>query len=471
MTVRHDRHTPGGVTPTTAVDVLANAKTLMSGNRHSVMAKTLDDNTVLTRPDQLVKSRQMQIQTRLTPDSLIRDAWAPTNNAFMDFRIMPSNNIHYADNLTFVLQVTNPQPPGGDFMLLGPWYQMFDRIEILPDGTSTADQIYPLQAFLMTAMTRTDEQRAMAASNEGINRDTNRNSLLNTYQLVNYDAAFQGLGIRLNPGENYTYRFQVGSILDFADMFLPCIQTFPTIRFYFGGRNFQMSTSPTLATDYPRLANAELLVSGTFLTDPGQVSAYKDYYTSYPSISNGIMYDRQTLPPFTPTSNVETADNLLTGLSGKMAGFFLVLKEQNLGNEFQFSPGNTGNQSFKHLDKFTFKQMDGTVQSFEKQDVDWFRTIMASKQWPSCVSLEKCILWYPFCTDPMALYHQGADTGSYQFTTRESFRAIPLTVPFNALTPATQYSFEAFGVRYGQMISHKGLLSAFKMDEKPFVAN
>ena len=469
LQVHHNNTSPGGVTPTTAVDVLSDAKSLVSGNRHGVITKTTDGRDVLTRPQQLIKSKQMTVQTRLTSDTLVANAWAPTNNQYMDFRIMPSSNIHYVDELTFVFTVTNnlPTPPlgGNNDMYLGPWYQMFDRIELLADGTSTQDQIYPLQAFLMTSVTRKDEERAMAAENEGINRDTSRNSAIDRYLLTNYDAYNHGNGIVLAPGDSHIYRFKCGTLLDYADLFLPNLTTWPTIRFYFGGKNFEMSTSPVLAdlTKYPTLTNAELLLSGTFLGSPQQLAAYKDYYNSFPSVSCGLMYDRQTLQPYTAVTGQESTDLILTGMSGKMAGLFVVMKPPNLSNEAQFSPGNA--QTFVHLDKVTFKQQDGTVQSFEKQDVDWFRSILFAKQWPSCVALEKCILWYPFCSDPMSLIHYGADTGSYQMTTRESFRFTPLTVTNNAV-PGTPVVIEVFGVRYGQLIYCKGMLNAFKSDDK-----
>jgi hypothetical protein len=460
----HNNRTPGGVNPTTATDALASAKAVSSGNRHSVMTKTNTDQPVITRPTQLVKTKQMTVQTKLTADALVGNAWAPTNSQYMDFRLMPSQNIHYVDDMDFVFTVKNNQPsPAGLDMLLGPWYQMFDRIELLADGTSTADQLYPLQLFLIDQCTRKDEERAMAAENEGINRDTRRDSNTNSYLLTNYDAYNHGTGILLHPQEQHTYRFRVGSLLDYADLFLPCLETWPCIRFYFGGNNFQMALSATLTHDYPVLVNAELLLSGTYLGDANQLAAYKDYYSNYMSISNGVMYDRQIVTPFPINSGAETADIVLTGLSGKVAGIFALMKNPTLSNQAQFSPG--GAQTFTHLDKVTFKQQDGTVQSFERQDVDWFRSIMWAKQWPSCIALEKCILWYPFCSDPMGLLHYGTDSGSYEMTTREIFKFTPLAVTDNTFANGDTKTVEFFAVRYGQLIYHKGKLSAFKMTE------
>jgi hypothetical protein len=460
----HNNRTPGGVNPTTATDALASAKAVASGNRHSVMTRTNTDVQVITRPTQLVKTKQMTVQTKLTADTLVGNGWATTNSQYMDFRLMPSQNIHYVDEMDFVFTVKNDQPTvGGSNMILGPWYQMWDRIELLADGTSTADQLYSFQLFIMNQCTRRDEERAMSAANEGINRDTDRNSLSNPYTLVNYDAAGHGNGITLVPQQQYTYRFKVGSILDYADLFLPCLETWPCIRFYFSGKNFQMSTSPVLNTDYPRLVNAELLLSGTYLGDPQQLAAYKDYYSNYMSISNGIMFDRQIVSPFPINTGTETADIVLTGLSGKIAGIFSVMRDQSLTNEQQYSPGS--GQTFVNLDKVTFKQQDGTVQSFERQDVDWFRSVLWAKQWPSCLALEKCILWYPFCSDPMGLLHFGTDSGSYEMTTREIFKYTPTTVVDNAFVDGDVKTMEFFAVRYGQLIYHRGKLSAFKMTE------
>jgi hypothetical protein len=461
--LQHNNRVPGGVNPTTATDALASAKSIASGNRHSVMTRTNTDQPVITRPTQLVKTKQMTVQTKLTADAQLPNAWATTNSQYMDFRIMPSQNIHYVDDIDFIFTVKNNQAVGGSNMLLGPWYQMFDRVELLADGTSTADQLYPIQLFLIDQCARRDEERAMAAFNEAINRDTNRDSGTDSYDLTNYDAYNHGTGYLLAPQEQHTYRFKVGTLLDFADLFLPTLETWPCIRFYFGGKNFQMSGSPTLLTDFPILANAELLLSGTYLGDPSQLEAYKNYYRDYMSISNGIMYDRQIVTPFPINNNSETADIVLTGLSGKVAGIFALMKNQNLTNQAQFSPG--GAQTYTHLDKVTFKQQDGTVQSFERQDVDWFRSIMWAKQWPSCLALEKCILWYPFCSDPMGLLHFGTDSGSYEMTTREIFKFTPLSVANNTFTDGDVKTVEFFAVRYGQLIYHRGKLSAFKMTE------
>lgn len=461
--VHHNNRVPGGVNPTTAVDALASAKSVASGNRHSVMTRTNTDQPVITRPTQLVKTKQMTVQTKLTADAQVANAWAPTNSQYMDFRLMPSQNIHYVDEMDFVFTVKNPEAVGGDDMYLGPWYQMFDRVELLADGTSTADQAYAVQLFLINQCARKDEERAMAAENEGINRDAVRTSGTNPYLLTNYDAYNHGAGIVLGPQEQHVYRFKVGTLLDYADLFLPCLETWPCIRFYFGGKNFQMSTSPTLNTNYPLLVNAELLLSGTYLGDPNQLQAYKDYYSNYMSISNGVMYDKQVVTPFPINNNAETSDIVLTGLSGKVAGLFIMMRNSSLSNEAQFSPG--GAQTFTHLDKITFKQQDGTVQSFERQDVDWFRSVMWAKQWPSCINLEKGFCWYPFLSDPMGLLHYGTDSGSYEMSTREIIKLTPKSVTNNTFTDGDVKTVEVFAVRYGQLIYHRGKLSAFKMTE------
>lgn len=447
-------------------DLLDSVKAQNSGNRHSATIKGKNNHVFRTRASQLVSNSAVQIQSQLTPESTPSNGFS-AGNVYMDVEISPSNQIHYLNDYWLELTVRNPSLV--DNMWLNQQSLLFNRIEFLPNSGDVQDTWYDLHQYLMSILPMNDEKRAMEAANMGINRDTNRDSTVNPYTLVNYDNWNHGAGIVLGPGEQYTFNIRHNSIFKNGDIFLPALTSWPRIRYWFDKDNCQMAGSPALANNqYPYIEKAVLKISGDQL-EMDQANAIRNYYgygtNSIPTISYGIAMDRQILNQFTPTSGQETSDLTLNSTSGKMAGFFLIVRKYGVKNEDLLSPAV--NQTWLHVKDFTFKQADGTTISYEKQPADYFRSTRWTEQWPSNLALEKSLLWYNFCSDPMAAIFHGQDTGSYQFTNKEVIKFTPLSVTGNTfpalLTPA--YEPIIIALRYCQLVHVNGVLNLDKISD------
>lgn len=436
-------------------DYLENAKKVASGDRHGALVKGSNGADFRTRTSQLFSNVANQIQTQQPPENVPQNGFQ-SQGIYMDVDISPSNQIHYLNDFWLRLTISNPDP--ALTMIINQQSLLFDRIEFLPNGGDVQDTWYDLHQYLMSILPMNDERRAMEAANMGINRDTDRDSTVSPYTFTNYDNWNHGAGISLLPGEQYTFNIKTECMYKWADIFLPSLTSWPRIRYWFSQNNCQFSTSPTLGAGvYPQILNAMLVISGERLTGP-QASAIKSRM-AMPTISYGITMDRQILSQFTPTSNVETSDIILNSFSGEQIGFFLIFRKTNQQGQQLLSPG--GGQTWAYLDNFTFKRSDGTVESYERQPTDYFYSTRFAEQWPANLALEKAVLWYNFCSDPLAAIRQGVNTGSYEFTNKEVIRFTPKSVASNLLVGA--YEPIIIGLRYSQLIQQNGVLNIDKI--------
>lgn len=460
----HSAGTHGRQRPFAGTDPLGHAKSKTSqrGHRHSLIVPAdVGGQSVLSRPEQLTVDPQTCIQTQMNPEN-VSAACFQQDGVYWDQEIVPSSNVHYANKVTLQLELLNDSTAA---MHLGPFWQLFDKIEILPDGSDVAQTLYSDQLFFLSHLKWSDEQRAMESENYGVNRDTNRNSAVSPYDLLNYDAAGNGAGIIVAPQGRYTYFVEIPSILENCDLFLPALTNWPRFRFYPSFKNNQMKSSPALLLPtpaQPKILRALFVVSGPQLPDVILKQSI-DLHSSIPSVSIGIMTDRQIIS-INPVSGVEGGDYVLNSTTGKIAGFIAFARPVGAIREEQFSPGTA--QTWRLIDTFTFKYSDGQTMSYEKQPFQLFRTKRWMENWcHNNLAFEKSFLWYSFCSDPMAAITDGVDTGSHIFNAKESMRFtfVSTAAGGNTFVDNSPHELLIYPFRFGQVTLCGGVLTAEKL--------
>lgn len=402
----------------------------------------------------LLKSYSIPVHLQMNAENIPTGCFTG-NNLYFDIVLNGGNYISYADHI--ILQLTLTNPSATDPIILGPAEQLFDKIELLINGSNIQDTIYPEQMFFGYKQDLTDERRSQVAQNYGWQRQTNRDSSINAYRLTNYGVANQ-TGVIIPEGETFTYYMEIPCCLSCASIFLPAIgpQKGPRYRFYPSAANCKMSTDVTLTK--PIIQQAMFVVAGPQFTADVQQSLTTDYLNNR-TVVPCIAFDRQIIN-IQPANNKETGDLTLNSIGGQVAGLMCILRRvADAQNEGLFSHVDgtiSSNQTWKQFDFITFKEASGRVIGYEKEPAQLFRTVYWQDHFKSNLALEKMVLWYPFCSDIMACWKQGANTGSYFFEGSETFRFTPQSVTNATFTDGDSSEFLVFVYRHAVLNFQRG---------------
>lgn len=432
--------------------------------RHPVVAQDPDEGTQYwttagAADKEYTNPVKLQINAENIPNSCFK-----ITNAYFDLQLVTNDYIDYLDKLILQFQIQNSHPTQD--MHLGPFYQLWDKIEFLPNGSNVQETLYPEPHYFMTFQNLPDEERANLAQNYGYNRQTDRNVALNPYQLRDYDAANAGVGIVLAPGQTYTYFCEIPWILKYMNLYLPALgsKMWPRFRFYPSKDNCLMSTDPSFTP--PNTANPPTILQAIFIVCGPQLAPtirqdLQAAYADKPTIVSGIGYDRQIIN-YNPVNGVESADLVLNSITGQIAALMVILRPVGVANEALFSPA-TG-QTWREISNFTFKAGGGKVISYEKQPMQLYRSTEWRKYFNSSLALEKAVFFYPFCEDIMKAIEEGANTGTFMMNGKDTLRITPISVPvFNAFVDSDPHELLVYVYRYSLITLHNGVLDLRKL--------
>jgi hypothetical protein len=379
------------------------------------------------------------------------------NNLYFDIVLNGGTYVGYADKIILQMILTNPSVT--DTIYLGPAHQLFDKLELLVNGSTVQDTLYPEQWYFGYMQDLCDEARANMSANYGFQRQTDRDSSSNPYELDNYDAWNSSEGIPILPGDTYTYYIELPVALTNANIFLPAIgkQMGPRYRFYPSSANCKMKhdVSPVK----PTLQQAIFVVGGPQF-HPDIQSSLIDEYNHSRTVVPCIGFDRQIIN-LQPTSGKETGDLTLNSITGQVAALMCILRPVAVSNDQLFSPAPNAtygitNQQWKEFDLLTVKEGSGRVIGYEKEPMQLYRTTYWAQQFRSNLALEKCVLFYPFCQDIMKDWREGANTGSYQFESSETIKFTPYSVTLNTFTDGDPMEFLIFVYRHAVLSFNNG---------------
>lgn len=411
-------------------------------HEHQALSDVSPGSNVWVSPTALNKDYSIPVHLQMNAENIPSGCFTG-NNLYFDIVLNGGTYIGYADHV--VLQLVLFNPSAINTIILGPAEQLFDKIELLINGSNVEDTIYPEQMFFGYKQDLMDECRATIAANYGWERNTDRDSTLNPYLLTNYDAAVNGTGVTMPPLSTFTYWIEIPCGLSVANMFLPAIgpQKGPRYRFYPSANNVKMSADVT--NTKPSIQQAIFVVGGPQFAADIQEQITSDY-NSARTVVPCIAFDRQIIN-LSISNDKETGDLTLNSITGQVAGLMCILRPVALAqNEGLFSPG--GAQTWREFDFITFKEASGRVIGYEKEPMQLYRTLYWKDHFRSNLALEKCVLWYPFCNDIMKDWNLGSNTGSYQFEGSETFRFTPLSVTNNAFVDGENCEFIVYVYRH-----------------------
>lgn len=380
---------------------------------------------------------------------------------FFDIQLCKCD-IGYADHIIVQLQLGNPD--NANPMALGSFFQLWDKIEIMPDGSTVQDTLYPEMMYLRFMEDINDEYRAQIGLNYGTNTATSRDPTTNAYSHTNYDAAVNGTGVIIPAGGSFTYYAEIPCILNHSHLFMPSLdpKRFPRIRFYPSNVNFRMKDPlNAYTTQSPVILQALFVINGPQFI-PNITAGLHNIYSNVPAVSSGVVMERQIIN-YNPSSGVETADIVLNSIVGKIAALYIILRETGVTNEALFSSGTLANATWKQIESFTYKTSGGSVVSYEKQPVQLFRTTYWADHFKSGLAQEKAIMFYPFCKDFMSVIYHGCDAGSYEMTAKESIRFIPRSVIHNTFVDNAPMELLVYAQRYAEVIQESGVWKICKL--------
>lgn len=403
------------------------SESLKNQKRHdrSVQSDIMPEENVWVAATSLVKDYAIPVHVQLNAENIPSGSFTATNTYF-DIVLNGGNYIGYADHIILQLIVTNPSAllP----ITLGPAEQLFDKIELLVNGSNVQDTLYPEQLFINYKQDICDEVRAIMAPNYGWERQTDRDSSLNPYLLTNYDAALSGAGITIPASGQFTYYMEIPCCLAYANLYLPAIgaQKGPRYRFYPSSANCKMSSDVTATK--PVIQQAIFVVGGPQFSSDVQDSITSEYGNQR-TVVPCIAYDRQIVNVNVFTGK-ETGDLTLNSITGQVAGLMGIVRSiASASKEGLFSPG--GAQTYLEFDDITFKESSGRVIGYEKEPMQLYRSTYWMDHFRSTLAQEKCILWYPFCSNIMSDIKNGSNTGSFKFEGSETIRFTPYSVTNN----------------------------------------
>lgn len=434
-----------------------NTATVRHADRHP-HSSTDTGNQIRIRASGGYKSFANPVSVQLNAENIPTSCFQ-TVNSFFDIEIVGSDAVDYMDHLILQLQLRNPDLVNP--LTLGHFFQLWDKIELLPDGSNVQDTLYPEMMYLMYMQNVTDEYRSQINGNYGANQATARPINSDPRHFTNYDSANAGAGVIIPPGGSYTYFSEIPCIMQHMDLYLPALRSnkWPRIRFYPSVGNARQTNSTSVMQ--PVIQQALFVVHGPQYVDSIR-KQLKNAYRKAPSISAGITMERQIIN-YNPVSGVESADIVLNSCVGKYMGMYMILRDTSVFGEELFSAGTLPNATWHQMDTITFKEGGGRVVSYEKQPVVLFNTVHWANYYKSNLAREKAFIFYSFASDPCAAIYSGADTGSFMMTSKESVRVTPVSVTGNAFVNNDPMEFLVYGFRYSQATQANGIFSIDKL--------
>lgn len=431
-----------------------------SAMRHSEMVvnSQFPGENVWVSGSSLVKDYSNPVWTRINADS-IPSACFVGQGLYFDVQLTGGNYVGYCDHIILELILINNAATS---IAIGPVHQLFDKIELLFNGSNIADTLYPENLYLNYMMDLPDEKRSKLSYNYGWQRQTDRDSTLDPYLLRNYDAEANGAGIIIpaNGGQRTIYA-EIPCHLAYMHLYLPVLQreSGPRFRFYPSPNNCLMTTTLGTATDKPQIQQAQFIIIGPQFAPMVAENIYENHM-SFPVITPGIGHDRQIIS-YTPVDGDESGDQNFTATTGQIAGFFMIVRPVAVSNENLFSPG--GAQTWREFDEVTFRDGAGRSVGFEKEPMQVYRSFVWNDHFASNLALEKCLLWWPFCKSLMSDILYGSNTGSYDFSGRETIRFTPYSVTNNSFLVNTPHEILVFAYRHSMARLDKGVVNFYKL--------
>lgn len=426
--------------------------TAIKHDRHP-STTTVNGQTVRVKPYSNIKVPAIPVSVQQNAETIPAGCFS-VPNIFFDIELVQTNLISYAEHILVQLQLQNSDLTPGNDLILSHFWQLWDKIEIMPDGSTVQDTIYPEMMYLFHNLDVSDEYRAQVGLNYGQNTATSRDPTTLPSTHVNYDAARNGTGITIAPGASYTFFAEIPSILTKSQLYMPALaaRQYPRIRFYPSSTNYALSTS--LALTPPKILQALFVINGPSYL-PSITRRLADIYSRTPAVTSGLVMDRQILD-YSPKTGVESSDIVINSLSGKMAGLFIIMRTKGVTREQLFSSGTLANATWKEITQFTFKTAGGSVVGYERQPVQLFRTTYWADHFKSGLNQEKAFLFYPFCQHLMPAIYDGCDVGSYTMTAKESMRFIPVSIPGNTFVDGDSVDLLIYALRYAQLVQGRG---------------
>lgn len=468
----HKKSEPGGSTPeqeretlTKEDGPLANARFKASAAqtmRHDalVQSSTNPGENLWVPSTALQKSYANPTMTRINSDQIPSSAFTGTG-VFFDCVLNGAEYVTYCDHiiLELILLNTDATLP----IVIGPFHQLFDKIEILFNNGTVQDTLYPENLYLNYFSDLSDEKRSIMARNYGWNRQTDRDSTLRANELTNYDAETNGTGIVIPPSESRTLYCEIPCHLKYMNVYLPSLKKDggPRIRLYPSRDNCMFSTSiaPTYSNTPPTIQQAQLVLLGPQLSPAVQKSITANYAAN-PVVTPGIGHDRQTTS-IALTNGVESAEIPLTSTIGQVAAFYMIISETGVYQQNVFSPA--ANQTWREFDRITFNDGSGRAWGYAQEPMQLYNTYVWSNHFCSNLALEKFFLFFPFCKSITDDIMHGANTGSYRFTSKETIRFFPQSVTGNTFVDGTSHTVTFYILRHAMSRQVGGIINFYKV--------
>ncbi len=388
-------------------------------------------------------------------DNLVPSAFDPSAPSQMDIRIVGAPT-HTLKDITFEITLQNTT---GNIMTLSHPSTWFSRLEIMSDGVTTDETVYPVQHYLDAMLDVTDEERADFSRTMHYNPITDRSYTNTSYECRNYDSPSTA-EFQIPANSSKRFYFKLSHFLQDVDLFLLSLNAEPRLRFYTGNQ-LQTTTSAAYlasAASFPTLTQFNIYNRGTLYK--GSIAAMlAKRYSSRKSATRILTHERQTYSQ-TITSGTECADILLTGLNGQYAYLVVIvsevgLKQNEIYSDHLTAAARANGATWKKLYDITLLDSNQTALNKNKMSVEYLQNNVFPHHFNSAITYEKELIVIPFAESCRLAKHY--DCGSMTMDGNWVLRFTPTSIPtYNVIPASLAVEVAVYGYRYGEFAQLPG---------------
>jgi hypothetical protein len=420
---------------------------------------TRDRNILMTpddsRRDVRQNTNQMQVQT-------LNQSWSLQPDTFFDAKLTGAP-VHTLQD--WYLHITYQNTSANGIIPMLPWW-FFNRWEVMANGSSNDDTIYPqqmLQSYLMWL--DTDTERMNRAPTVGMDDSSSAGTVgaLGILGLGQYDEA----DVEVPAGTTKEYYIPLLCFLTQCNLWLPTKGVDPIVRCY-GNVNAICSDNDAgdLAAGVVNwsLSQAEMYVTGIVYAAPLMQKLNK-YYQSTELVCRVLTHERASQSISSLTPGEPTADFSMNSIAGEYLMLWCVIMRGNATREQLYSSNRTytaATQGWMPMDQISLTDSSGNPVNFLNMKVDFHRLAQGSTFFPhTCYFGYKNICPYVFGVKPLMTFKTGRSSGGLALDGSFKLNVIPR--PYTAGS-TTSWSLTVYGTRYGLLtLTHKGALHLQKL--------
>jgi hypothetical protein len=408
-----------------------------------------------SRRDVRQNTNQMQVQT-------LNTSWSIQADTFFDAKLTGAP-VHTLQD--WYLHMTWQNTSVNDIIPMLPFW-FFNRWEVMANGSSNDDTIYPQQMLIDYLMwLETDTERMNRGPTVGMDDSSSPGTA--SVAGINGIGQYDESPAAVPAGTTKEYYIPLICFLTQCNLWLPTKGVDPIVRCY-GNVNAICSDNEAadLTASPPNwsLSQCEMYVTGIVYAAP-LMQRLNAYYQRTELVVRVLTHERATQSISALTPGEPTADFSMNAIAGEYMMLAAVVLRGNASREQFYSSNRTyaaATQGWMPVDQISLTDSSGNPVNFLNMKTDFHRLAQGSTFFThTCYWGYKNIVPYVFGVKPLTTFRTGRSTGGLALDGNFKLNVIPR--PYTAGT-TTNWSLTVYGMRYALLtLTHRGALHLQKL--------